>query len=175
VRMVMGCTRAMGVRVFARVLMGVWVRVSVRIVVPIPMAVPVIMSVAVFISVAVIPVMLVVMGEVPRIAGPMMVPMPFAECLTDQEKRAEGHQDTAGDPGKDARGPAARLDAEPDQQCAEDGGENGVAEAGRAGDRERPGAAPAATACRQHEWQPMGRQCGMEERDGHACREDRPE
>src|SRR3990167_2599582 len=112
----------------------------------------------------------------------MMMAVSAPAHLPHKIVKAEKDQRAARDPGKDIAGPPARLDSEPDDEGAENGGKENMAGAAEGHDRERLRLPPALPAAGQHEGQPMGRDGGMgegddesghndgkKERPGHRC------
>ena len=105
----------------------------------------------------------------------MTVAVALAARLPDKVVESEQDQCAAGDPRKDSAGPLARLDAEPDHQDAEHGGEQDVARAAERHHHQSLALAPALPAPGHDEWQPVGRDRRVGEGDDEACRHDRQE
>lgn len=95
----------------------------------------------------------------------MMMAVSATAHLPYKIVKAEEDQRPARDPGKDIAGPFARLDSEPDDEGADNRGEENVAGAAEGHGRERLDPPPALPATGQHERQPVGRNGGMGEGD----------
>ncbi len=95
--------------------------------------------------------------------------------LPENIKEPESDERPAGDPGKERADAVAQGDPEPGDAEAEHGRERSMARGGERGDEQSLRAIPALHPRGEDEWQPMGRDGGVEKRNRKASDRNRGE